>query len=163
MVDTFISETQDIAKRAWNDLEPKIATALLSGAVSDVVLNVLRAYHINPPVEFAQIIPLGCALLAGYIQHSRQKTVTKTVHLDSQTTLEKITTGPIKTITPSPGVATSWIADAVKRTTDHAAPAPDPVLSPVPDNATVAMPSPDEQATTVAPTFGSVPLYAGRQ
>lgn len=68
--------TRTLIKREWADIEPKIAVALASGAVSDGIVNIINAYGVHLPVPVLSGIPLFCALLAGWITPSVGTTTT---------------------------------------------------------------------------------------
>jgi hypothetical protein len=160
--ETFWATTEEYIKRGWNDIEPKLLTAALSGSLGVEIVTVLQSYHVPITPTLAQWIPLGIAIGAGYIQKSKAKVQTKTVHLGADTTMEKTITGPITVPkrssftqvlqpeptpepTPEPSAqsaapARSWIADAVKAQS-QAQPAPLASMTPIP--------TPDSQATVV--------------
>src|SRR4051812_20008763 len=62
--------TRTIVKRAWSDIEPKIAIGLASGTGSVVVLEIITAIGIHLPVRITNLIPVCCTILAGYFTPS---------------------------------------------------------------------------------------------
>lgn len=62
--------TRGIVKRAWADIEPKVAAGLASGSGSIVILEVLTAMHIHLTPRLTEMIPVFCTVLAAYITPS---------------------------------------------------------------------------------------------
>lgn len=63
-----------IFKRAWNDIEPKLAAALTSGALASALISeaAVLGYPLDPGV--ASLLTLACTVIAGYIKPSTEKT-----------------------------------------------------------------------------------------
>lgn len=62
--------TRALIKRAWSDIEPKIASALASGAVSTGLVITLESYGIHLPLPLLSGLPVFCTILAGYLTPS---------------------------------------------------------------------------------------------
>ncbi len=71
--------TRELVKRGWSDIEPKLVTALASGAATAFLVGVAKAYGVNIPESVISAAPLFCALLIGYLTPSVGTTVTKKI------------------------------------------------------------------------------------
>lgn len=92
--------TRELVKRGWSDIEPKLVTALASGAATAFLVGVAKAYGITIPEQVISAAPLFAALLIGYLTPSVGTTVTK--KLDSNgTQVEKHSGSVITTVTAS--------------------------------------------------------------
>lgn len=71
--------TRELVKRGWSDIEPKLVTALASGAATAFLVGVAKAYGVTIPESVISAAPLFAALLIGYLTPSVGTTVTKKI------------------------------------------------------------------------------------